>query len=179
MLNSDKNKGKSRSFSKNRKNSKDRKEKDEFDSKILDIARVARVVKGGRRFSFRTTVIIGDRKGKVGIGIGKGADVASGMDKATAKAKKNLIKVNIKNDTIPYEISEKYGAAKVFLKPAKKGRGVSAGGAVRTVVELAGIENVSAKILGSANKINNANATLKALARLKAKTQNLKVKTAI
>ena len=169
MLNSNKNKERSKSFS--RKNSKDRRkdkrEKDEFDSKILDIARVARVVKGGRRFSFRTTVIAGDKKGRVGIGIGKGADVASGMNKATAKAKKNLIKVNIKNDTIPYEISEKYGAAKVFLKPAKKGRGVSAGGAVRTVVELAGIENISAKILGSANKINNAKATLKALAKLK------------
>lgn len=167
MLNSNKNKERSKSFSK--KNSKDRKEKDEFDSKILDIARVARVVKGGRRFSFRTTVIIGDKKGRVGIGIGKGADVASGMNKATAKAKKNLIKVNIKNDSIPYEISEKYGAAKVFLKPARKGRGVSAGGAVRIVVELAGIENVSAKILGSANKINNAKATLKALAKLKNK----------
>ena len=172
MLNSDKNKDRSKSFSK--KNSKDRrnrKEKDEFDSKILDIARVARVVKGGRRFSFRTTVIAGDKKGKVGIGIGKGADVMSGMDKAIAKAKKNLIKVNIRNDSIPYEISEKYGAAKVFLKPAKKGRGVSAGGAVRTVVELAGIENVSAKILGSANKINNARATLKALAKLKVKSK--------
>ena len=169
MLNSNKNKDRSKSFSK--KNSKDRRkdkrEKDEFDSKILDIARVARVVKGGRRFSFRTTVIAGDKKGRVGIGIGKGADVVSGMNKATAKAKKNLIKVNIKDDTIPYEISEKYGAAKVFLKPAKKGRGVSAGGAIRTVVELAGIENISAKILGSANKINNAKATLKALAKLK------------
>jgi len=152
-----------------KKEFKKEKPKDEFDSKLLDVARVARVVKGGRRFSFRTTVIVGDRKGMVGIGIGKGADVASGVNKATAKAKKNLINVSIKNDTIPYEILEKYSAAKVFLKPAAKGRGISAGGVVRTVIELAGIKNISAKILGSTNKINNAKATILALKKLKLK----------
>jgi small subunit ribosomal protein S5 len=169
MLNSNKTKEKSKAFFKSKKSSKDQKEGDEFESKLLDVARVARVVKGGRRFSFRTTVIVGNKKGKVGMAVGKGTDVSDGMNKAVTKAKKNLIEVCIVNETIPYEISEKYEAARVFLKPAKKGRGVSAGGAVRAVVELAGIKNISAKILGSQNKINNAKATLKALAKLKNK----------
>lgn len=142
-------------------------EKSEFDHKLVDIARVARIVAGGKRFRFRATVVIGNRKGKVGMGVAKGADVANAISKAQAQARKRLIEVVIVNETIPYEIEAHQGAAYVFLKPAKPGTGIIAGGAVRAVVELAGIKNILSKIKKSENKINNVSATIKALGLLK------------
>ena len=147
---------------------KNEKEKSEYDQKVLDMARVTRVVAGGRRFSFRATVGLGNKKGKIGVGIGKGLDVSQAVNKAVADGKKNMIIIALKDGTIPYEVAAKYGSAKVFLKPAPKGRGLVAGGAVRTICGLAGIENISAKIISkSTNKLNNARATVEALKKLK------------
>lgn len=144
------------------------KEKSEFDQKVLDVARVTRVVSGGRRFSFRATVGVGNRRGKIGIGIGKGLDVSQAVEKAVSEARKNMMIVPLKDGTIPHETSAKYGAAKVLIKPAAKGRGLVAGGSVRIICDLAGIENICAKILSkSTNKLNNARATLDALKKLK------------
>lgn len=145
----------------------DNRKKDEFDQKLIDIARVTRVMAGGKRMSFRACVVIGDRKGRVATGLRKGADVSIAINKAVRAAKKDIIKVNMINDTIPGEIREKFGASRVLLKPAPKGTGVIAGGAVRTVLELAGVKNVVSKMLGSHNKINNVQATIKALGKLK------------
>ncbi|NQU77631.1 30S ribosomal protein S5 [Candidatus Falkowbacteria bacterium] len=142
-------------------------EEKEFEQSLVDIARVTRVKAGGKRLSFRALVVIGDKKGRVGSGIGKGIDVATAVDKAVAKAKKNLINVQIIKGTISHEIFEKFKACKVLLKPAKQGKGVIAGGSVRTVLELAGIENVVSKIRGSASKINNVMATMNALKKLR------------
>lgn len=144
------------------------KEKSEFDQKVLDMARVTRVVAGGRRFSFRATVGIGNKKGKIGVGVGKGLDVSQAVDKAVSDAKKNLIVVVLKEGTIPHEVEAKYASARVFLKPAPKGKGLVAGGAIRVICSLAGIENITAKIISkSTNKLNNARATLDALKKLK------------
>ena len=152
-------------------------EKEEFESKLLDLARVTRVTAGGKHFRFRALVIVGNKKGKVGVGVAKGQDVAQAIQKATKIAKKNIIEVPIINDTILHEVSAKYGAAKVLLKPQRKGRGLIAGGTPRVICELAGIENISAKVLGTTtNKINNARATIKALKELQKtlKKKNLK-----
>jgi small subunit ribosomal protein S5 len=138
-------------------------EKREYDHKVLDIARVARVMAGGRRFSFRATVVIGDRKGKVGVGIGKGADTAIAIDKAINAAKKKMVQIDVSTGTIPVDATAKFGSAQIILKPAKEGKGIVAGGAVRTVVDFAGIKNITAKMLGGKNKLNNAQATVKAL----------------
>jgi small subunit ribosomal protein S5 len=138
-------------------------EKREYDHKVLDIARVARVMAGGRRFSFRAAVVIGDRNGKVGVGIGKGTDTAIAIDKAINSAKKKMVKINIETGTVPVDASAKFGSANVILKPAKEGKGIVAGGAIRTVVDLVGIKNITAKMLGGNNKLNNARATVKAL----------------
>lgn len=140
-----------------------KKEKSEFDQKVIDIARVTRVVKGGKRFSFRTTIVVGNKKGKVGVGIAKGADMKIAMEKSFAQAKKNVVIVRIKGNTIPYQVKQKLGAAVVLLKPALKGSGIVAGGAVRVVASLAGIEDITAKMLGSKSKIGNARATIMAL----------------
>lgn len=146
------------------------KPKDDFESKLLDLARVTRVTGGGKRMRFRAVVIAGDKKGKIGIGIDKGRDVSQAVEKATRKAKKSLVTVVTINGTIPHEVEAKYGPARILLKPQKKGRGLVAGGAVRTICDLAGIRNVSSKILsGSKNKLNNARATMEALRKLKAK----------
>ncbi len=143
-------------------------EKPEFDQKLLEVARVARVVAGGRRFSFRATVVIGNRNGKVGMGLAKGLDVAKAVDKAVNRAKKDMIVVPIKNTTIPHDVYSKYGSARVLLKPAAPGRGLVAGGVVRIICDLAGIKDISAKIVSrSTNKINNAKATIEALKKLK------------
>lgn len=150
----------------NRKKFGKRREKSEFDQKLLDLARVARVVKGGRRFSFRATMVIGNRKGKVGVGVAKGPDASTAINKAITEAKKSLLEVNNMLITIPFAIREKFGAARVLLKPAYKGRGIVAGGAMRAVVELAGIKNLTAKSLGTANKLNVAQATINALKKL-------------
>lgn len=144
------------------------KEKSEYDQKVLDMARVTRVVAGGRRFSFRATVGIGNKKGKIGVGIGKGLDVSQAVDKAVADAKKNLIIIALKEGTIPHEVEAKYASARVLLKPAPLGKGLVAGGAMRIICNLAGIENITAKIISkSTNKLNNAKATLEALKKLK------------
>ncbi len=144
-----------------------REEKREFDQQIIDIARVTRVMAGGKRMRFRACVAIGDRKGRVGIGIAKGADVSTSITKAVNKAKKSLVMVRTVNETIPHAVREKFGAARVLLRPAPKGSGVIAGGAIRSMLELAGIRNVVSKMLGSKNKINNVQATLQALKQLR------------
>lgn len=154
------------------------KEKSEFDQKVLDVARVTRVVAGGRRFRFRIVVAIGNRKGKVGIGIAKAQDVTTGVEKAVFDAKKNLIQVPIKEGSIPHEVLVKFGAAKILLKPAKRGKGMVAGGVVRVICDLAGIENLSSKVVSrSTNKLNNALATIEALKRLKSEIRNPKSET--
>ncbi len=141
----------------------------EFTQQLVDLARVTRVVKGGKRLSFRACIAIGNHKGEVGIGVAKGADVAMAIEKAVRQANKSLIKVPIVNNTIPHWVKVKYGAARVLLRPAKKGHGIVAGGAVRTVLSLTGIRDITAKILGSKSKINNVRATIKALKSLKTK----------
>ncbi len=144
--------------------------KDDFQTKLLDLARVTRVTGGGKRMSFRAVVVAGDKKGKIGIGIDKGKDVSQAVEKATRRAKRDLVNVIIVNGTIPHETMAKSGPAVILLKPQKKGRGLVAGGAVRTICELAGIKNISSKILsGSKNKLNNARATIEALKKLKNK----------
>jgi len=151
------------------------KEKSEYDQKVLDVARVTRVVAGGRRFRFRTTVAIGNRNGKVGIAIAKSTDVTAAVEKAVSLAKKNLIVVPIKDRSIPHEVYAKFGSAKIILKPAKQGKGLVAGGVVRIICDLAGIENISGKVIGrTTNKLNNAMATIEALKRLKAQAPNSK-----
>ena len=142
--------------------------KSEFEQKTLEIRRVTRVVEGGKRFTFRAAVVIGDLKSRVALGVAKGADVALAIEKATFRAKKDLFAVPItKEGSIPHEVSAKYGSAKVILKPAAEGRGIIAGGAVRTVCALSGIKHITGKILNSANKINIARAALAALKQLK------------
>lgn len=143
-------------------------ERSEYDRKLLDVRRVARVVKGGRRFSFRATVVIGNRRGKVGVGVAKGPDVSIAQEKAVARAKKGLILVPItKEGSIVHEVRAKYAAARVILRPRPVGSGIMAGGSVRAVAELAGIRNLSGKIVSrSPNKLTNAMATLQALAEL-------------
>lgn len=143
-------------------------EKPEFDSQAIDIARVTRVTKGGKRFSFRTTIVIGDNKGKVGVGIAKGKDVQQSIQKATNQAKKNMMTVLIKDGTIPYQVSAKHSSAVVMLKPSKGG--VKAGGPVRVVARMAGIKGLTGKLTERTNnKLNIAMATLKALRKLRVK----------
>lgn len=151
----------------NKKRMKPKKEQSEFEQQIVDLARVTRVMAGGKRMRFRACVVIGDKKGRVGVGLAKGKDVALAVSKAVVKAEKNLIKVNIVNGTIAHEIYIKLGAAKVLLKPAPEGTGIISGGAVRIVLELAGIKNVVSKIMGTNSKINNVDATMLALSSLK------------
>ena len=140
---------------------------DEFDQKIIDIARVTRVMAGGKRMRFRACVAIGDHKGRVAIGLAKGLDVTMAVNKAVNKAKKNLITVPIVNGTIPHEVRQKSDAALIILKPASQGKGIIAGSVVRIILELAGLHNVTSKMLGSHNKINNAKCTMKALQSLR------------
>ncbi|TSC94377.1 MAG: small subunit ribosomal protein S5 [Parcubacteria group bacterium Licking1014_1] len=147
--------------------------KDDIETKLLDLARVTRVTGGGKRLRFRAVVVAGDKKGRIGIGIDKGRDVSQSIEKATRRAKKNLVNIVIIDGTIPHEVEAKVGPARILLKPQKKGRGLVAGGAVRTICDLAGIKNISSKILsGSKNKLNNANATIEALKKLKCKSTN-------
>lgn len=134
----------------------------EFDEKVIEIQRVSRVVKGGRRIRFRALVVIGDHKGRIGMGVAKANEVAEAVRKATAQAKKCLINVPVINGTIPHEILVKYGASRIMLKPASLGTTIVAGGSLRTVAELAGITDLLAKIHGSSNKINNVRAAFKA-----------------
>jgi len=141
-------------------------EEKEFEKRVLEVDRVARTVRGGKRIRFRALVIMGNRAGKVGIGVGKAAEVVDAVSKASKIAQKELIDAKIVNETIPYKIELKMGSTHIILKPAKPGTSIVAGGAIRVICELAGIKNVVAKILGSANKINNAKATIEALKKL-------------
>lgn len=137
-----------------------------FEEYVINIDRVARVVKGGRRFRFKALVAIGDGKQRVGIGVAKGADVQAAVAKATDVAKKSLIAIPIQKATIPHDVEVKVGGAHVLLKPAAPGTGVIAGGVVRSIIGLTGIHNLLSKSLGSSNKVNNAYATIKALQQL-------------
>ncbi len=149
------------------KNYKNSKRKDEFDSKIIDIRRTARVVSGGRRFSFRVAIVVGNRKGEAGIGMGKSDDTSTAIEKATRQAKKNIVRPKLtKENSLPYAIESKFSSARVLIRPSF-GHGLVAGSSVRTVLDLAGIRGVNAKVLSrSKNKLNNARAAIKALKRL-------------
>lgn len=149
-------------------------EGDKLEEAVLEIRRVTRVMAGGKRFSFRSTVVLGDKNGKVGVGIGKGLDVADSIRKAKDDASNKMLSFKLKDKrTIPYDVEVKYGAARVRIKPTKNGHGLIAGGAVRVVLELAGVKDISAKTLGNTkNKINNAMATMKALEEFKITTKH-------
>ncbi|PIX62606.1 30S ribosomal protein S5 [Candidatus Uhrbacteria bacterium CG_4_9_14_0_2_um_filter_41_50] len=149
------------------KRRKPEREPREFEQKILELARVTRVTKGGKRMRFRACLIIGDRKGRAGMGVAKGADVAMAVEKAFRQAKKNMISIPVIDGTIPHEVRQKYGAAQIILKPAPEGTGLKSGGAIRMVLELGGVPNAVSKILGTNNKINNATATFAALKSLR------------
>ncbi len=139
----------------------------EFDHEVLHVARVVRVVKGGRRFSFRVAVVAGDRSGRVGFGLGKSRDVQTAIQKAYNQAVKNIVKVKLKEGTVPHETSSKYKGAEILLRPARPGTGIIAGGIVRTVADLAGIRDLVAKRFGSNNKASNAKATIAALEKIR------------
>ena len=149
----------------------------EMDQKIIDLARVTRVMAGGKRMRFRACVVIGDKKGRVGIGLAKGADVTIAINKAVNQAKKKLIKVPIVKETIPHMVRIKKGASKLIFKPAPQGTGIKAGGIVRMILELAGIPNISSKIIGTNNKVNNAKATIAALQSFKVPEKKKENKT--
>ena len=139
----------------------------EFKEKMVSLNRVAKVTKGGRTFSFAAIVVVGDGKGTVGQGLGKAREVSEAISKATEDAKKNLVKVPVINGTVPHEIKGKFGAGKVLLRPASAGTGVIAGGAMRAVLDMAGIHNVLAKSMGSSNPHNVVKATIDALSKLR------------
>lgn len=142
--------------------------KGNLEEEVLDLRRVTRVVAGGKRMRFRATIVVGDLKGKVGVGVAKGLDVEQAINKAKAAAQKNIIEVNLKDKSIPHEVLAKFGAAKILIKPAVPGHGLVAGGAPRVVLKLVGIHDVTAKCLGSTtNKLNYAIATVNALKKLK------------
>ena len=154
-----------------RRRRNDRPEEKEFEEELLQVRRVTRVVKGGRRLRFSATVVIGDKKGRVGFATDKAAEVPQAIQKAVRKAKKNLVKVPIINGTIPHAVSHKFKAAKIMIMPAKSGTGVIAGGAMRKIAELAGIEDILGKSYGTTNKISTGTAMMEALALLSNKKQ--------
>ncbi len=153
----------------NRDNRDNLEEKSPYTEKVVAIDRVARVVKGGRRFRFRALVVVGDQKGQVGVGIAKGADVTAAVAKATEVAKKELHTIPVLDGTIPHEAYSKVGGSKILIKPAAPGTGLIAGGVVRTVLEAVGVRNALSKSLGSSNKVNTAYATIEALLSLEAR----------
>lgn len=152
------------------------KPRDEFEQRILDVARVTRVMAGGKRMNFRTCVAIGDRKGKIGVGVGKGADVTMAVNKAVNRAKRDMITVTMVDGTIPHQVLGHNGASRIIFKPAKKGKGIIAGGVARSILELAGVNNVTSKTLGGNNKLNNARCTIMALSELRTRNVVEKVK---
>ncbi|PSO43978.1 MAG: 30S ribosomal protein S5 [Parcubacteria group bacterium SW_4_49_11] len=139
------------------------KDRKQYEHRVIDIARVTRVMAGGRRFSFRATVVVGDQQGNVGVGTSKGSDTSAAVEKAYNSAVKNMVFVPTSSGTVDMDTEAKFGGARVLVKPAPEGHGIVAGGAVRTVFDLAGIRNVTSKMLGSNNKLNNAQATIRAL----------------
>ena len=149
---------------------------EEYSEKVIKINRVAKVVKGGRRFSFSALVAIGNMNGKVGVGFGKANEVSTAIQKAINAAKKNIFEVPLVNGTIPYEINTKFGAGHVFMKPAAPGTGVIAGGPVRAILELAGVKDILTKSLGSANALSIVNATIKGLKSLKTREEVLSIR---
>ena len=142
-------------------------ERDEFDERVIDITRVAKVVKGGRRFAFRAVVVVGDNKGQVGIGIGKARGVPDAIRKASERARRQMHHVSLSGTTVPHMVTGKRGGAIVLLRPASPGTGVIAGGGVRAVLEAAGVRDILSKSQGSANILNVAHAALEALDQLK------------
>jgi len=150
----------------NRNNTNQQDYQPEFSEKVVDIKRVAKVVKGGRNLSFRTLVVIGNGKGKVGVGLGKSEAIPDAVQKATSVAQKNLVSFDLKETTIPYQVEAKYGAAQVLIKPAPQGTGIRAGASMRAVLEQSGVKDVVAKSLGSQNPINVVRATISALGQL-------------
>ena len=150
----------------------------QFEELVINIDRVSRVVKGGRRFRFKALVVVGDRKARVGVGVAKGQDVQTAVQKATDVAKKNMITIPIVNDTLPHENEVKYSGARVLLKPAAPGTGIIAGGVVRSIIGVTGIRNMLSKSLNSTNKVNIAYATIEALRGLVPKEEWLNAPTA-
>lgn|SRR3989338_999677 len=141
-----------------------KRERPEFDQQIVDLSRVTRVTKGGKQMNFRVCILIGDRKGRVGYGVDKGKDVQIAVEKAVTQAKKNMIQIPLVNETVPHRVEAKFKAAKIMIKPAPQGSGIIAGGAIRQILELAGVPNASSKMLGkTSNAITNVKATFKAL----------------
>ncbi len=151
-----------------------KKEPKEFEEEVIQIDRVTRVVKGGRKLRFRATVAIGNKKGKVGIGVGKSQEVTGAIQKAIAKAKKDMLKVNLDGSTIPHNIKIKYKSSKILLLPASPGTGLIAGGTIRKVLDLAGVKDILSKSYGTTNKVNNTKATYEALKLLKITPRMLK-----
>ncbi len=142
-------------------------EREELDERVVDIKRVAKVIKGGRRFAFRTVVIVGDNNGRIGVGVGKARGVPDSIRKGSERAKRNMRKVSLSGSTIPHPVTASYGGAEVMLKPAAPGTGVIAGGGVRAVLEAVGVRNILTKSMGSNNLLNVAMATMKALEQLR------------
>jgi small subunit ribosomal protein S5 len=151
-------------------------EKPEFEERVVHISRNSKVVKGGRRFSFGALVIVGDRKGRVGYGLGKAAEVAEAIRKAGEVAKRNLSTVTMRGTTLPHDSLGKYSGAQVLIRPASKGTGIIAGGPCRAVLELAGVRDVLAKSLGSNNHLNVTKATMEALGKLRTKEEALAIR---
>lgn len=155
---------------------KSKTDKPEFEERVVSVDRVSYTVAGGRRLRFRALVVVGNRDGRVGMGVAKAGEVATSIQKAVASAKKHLVNIQRINDTIPHAIQVAYGSAVVLLKPAPAGTSVIAGGSVRAVIELAGIKNIRSKSLGSNNKINNVAATIEALRRVRLGQRPMTVK---
>jgi len=147
---------------------KDRENRVEWEERVVSVERVTKVVKGGKKLSFRAVVVVGDQQGKVGVGVGKASDVSAAVRKGVTDGKKNIISVSLTaSNTIPHKIDGRYGAAKLVLRPAAPGCGVIAGGAARIVLELAGVKNILSKQIGSSSLLNNARATINGLSNLR------------
>ncbi|MCX6790842.1 MAG: 30S ribosomal protein S5 [Candidatus Gribaldobacteria bacterium] len=155
-------------YQRNQREQQQGKPKEEFESKLLDLARVTKVTGGGKTMRFRAVIVVGDKRNRVGVGVAKGRDVSQAVEKATRAAKKNILEIPSIGETIPHETEAKFGPARVLLRPQGKGRGLVAGGVVRVICHLAGIKDISSKLMSrSRNKLNIAQATISALKKLK------------